>query len=126
MEQKPKEVPAWLKTLFNALDMFDAKTFASFLTDEATFVFANAEPVRGKAVIQEYVAQFFASIRAIRHDVIDCWVTSDAVISRGIVTYTRHSGSQLQVPFANVFNMRNERIQDYLIYVDNSQLYTQP
>lgn len=126
MAHNQKETPAWLKTLFNALDTFDSKTFASFLTDNATFAFANAEPVHGRAVIQEYVAGFFASIKAIRHELIDCWVTPDAVISRGIVTYTRHSGSQLQVPFANVFNMRNERIQDYLIYVDNSQLYTQP
>lgn len=126
MEHKQNEAPAWLKTLFNALDTFDTKTFASFLTDNATFVFANAEPVHGRAVIQEYVAGFFASIKAIRHDMIDCWVLPDAVISRGIVTYTRHSGTQLQVPFANIFNMRNERIQNYLIYVDNSQLYTQP
>jgi ketosteroid isomerase-like protein len=126
MGYKQNEPPSWLKTLFNALDTFDAKTFASFLTDDATFIFANAEPVRGKATIQDAVAGFFSSIKAIRHDMSDCWVLPDAVISRGIVTYTRHSGTQLRVPFANIFNMRNERIQDYLIYVDNSQLYTQP
>jgi uncharacterized protein (TIGR02246 family) len=126
MAHTQKEVPAWLKTLFTALDTFDAKTFASFLTDDATFVFANAEPVHGRAAIQDCVAGFFASIKEIRHDLLDCWILPDTVISRGIVTYTRHSGSQLRVPFANVFNMRNEHIQDYLIYVDNSQLYTQP
>ena len=116
--------PAWVQTLFQALDAFDANTFASFLTDDAIFVFANAEPVKGKQTIRDYVAQFFTSIAAIHHNVIETWAVPDAIISRGIVTYTRHNGTQLQVPFANVFRLRNERIQDYLIYVDNSQLYT--
>lgn len=117
--------PAWVQTLFQALDAFDTQTFASFLTEDATFVFANLEPVKGKQTIREYVGQFFTSIAAIRHDVIETWTVPDAIIARGIVTYTRHNGTQLKVPFANVFRLRNERIQDYLIYVDNSQLYTQ-
>jgi len=118
--------PAWVQTLFRALDAFDADTFASFLTDDATFVFANAEPVRGRQTIRDYVAQFFTSIAAIRHDLIETWTVPDAVISRGTVIYTRHGGTQLKVPFANVFKLRNERIQEYLIYVDNTQLYAQP
>jgi len=51
--------PAWVQTLFQALDAFDANTFASFLTDDAIFVFANAEPVKEKQTIRDYVAQFF-------------------------------------------------------------------
>ncbi|MBM4256559.1 MAG: nuclear transport factor 2 family protein [Deltaproteobacteria bacterium] len=118
--------PAWVPTLFRALDAFDANTFASFLTDDAIFVFGNAEPLKGKQTIRDGVAQFFASIKAIRHDLVESWTVPDAIICRGIVTYTRHSGSQLKVPFANVFKLQNERIQGYLIYIDNTQLYTQP
>ncbi len=117
--------PTWVTTLFHALDAFDADTFASFLTDEASFVFGNAEPVRGKLAIRTVVAGFFTSISAIRHDLLETWTISQEVICRGAVTYTRHSGSQLRVPFANIFKLRNGLIQDYLIYVDNSQLYTQ-
>jgi len=119
------DTPGWVTTLFRALDEFDATTFASFLTDDAVFVFGNAEPVKRKATIQAVVAGFFSSIRAIQHDLLDVWTLSDAIISRGIVTYTRHDGSQLAVPFANVFKLRNGLIQDYLIYVDNSRLYGQ-
>jgi uncharacterized protein (TIGR02246 family) len=118
--------PAWVPTLFQALDAFDANTFASFLAEDATFIFGNAEPVRGKSTIRDGVAAFFTSIAAIRHDVIDTWAVPDAIVSRGVVTYTRHSGTQLQVPFANIFKLKNERIHEYLIYVDNTQLYVQP
>jgi hypothetical protein len=112
-------------TLFHALDAFDAKTFASFLTDEAIFVFGNAKPVKGKQTIHDVVAGFFTSIQAIRHDLLESWTLPETVICRGVVTYTRHSGTQLSVPFANVFNLRDGLIHNYLIYVDNSQLYTQ-
>jgi uncharacterized protein (TIGR02246 family) len=118
--------PPWVTTLFQALDAFDADTFASVLTEDAVFVFGNAEPVRGKRAIRDVVASFFTSIKAMRHDLIETWTLPEAVLCRGIVTYTRHSGSQLRVPFANVFRLRDGRIQDYLIYIDNSQLYAQP
>jgi uncharacterized protein (TIGR02246 family) len=117
--------PLLVTKLFHALDVFDAETFASFLTDDAVFVFGNAEPVRGKQAIRDLVASFFTSIKAIQHDLLDTWTMTETVICRGIVTYTRHSGSQLSVPFANVFKLQGDRIQDYLIYVNNSELYTQ-
>ena len=50
----------------------------------------------------------------------------DAVVCHGTVTYTRHNGTQLRVPFANVFKLKNKRIQDYLIYIDNTRLYAEP
>ena len=118
--------PAWIQTLFQALDAFDANTFASFLTEDAIFVFGNADPLKGKHTIRDGVANFFTSIATIRHELIETWMVPDTIICRGIVTYTRHSGTQLQVPFANVFKLRNERIQEYLIYIDNTQLYAQP
>jgi hypothetical protein len=118
--------PTWVITLFQALDAFDADTFASFLTEDAIFVFGNAEPVRSKQAIRDVVASFFTSINTIRHDLLETLTLPQAVMCRGTVTYTRHSGSQLCVPFANIFKLKNGLIQDYLIYVDNSQLYTQP
>lgn len=118
--------PAWIPTLFQALDAFDANTFASFLTTDATFVFGNAKPLKGKITIRDGVAAFFTSIAAIRHDLIDTWTVPEAIICRGTVTYTRHNGTQLRVPFANVFKLRDEHIQEYLIYLDNTQLYAQP
>ncbi len=117
--------PAWIPTLFQALDAFDTNTFASFLTDEAIFVFGNAELLKGKITIRDGVAAFFRSIAAIRHDLTDTWAMPDAVVCHGTATYTRHDGTQLCVPFANVFKLKNERIRDYLIYIDNTQLYVE-
>ena len=115
--------PNWIRELFQTIDNNDPAGFASFLTPDASFVFANAEPVSGKDAARQAVAGFLSSIKAIRHEVFDTWQQPDAVICHGRVTYTRHDSSQLSVPFANVFKMRDGLIRDYLIYVDASELY---
>jgi ketosteroid isomerase-like protein len=113
----------WVNQLFAAIDRKDSNEFASFLTDDASFQFGNAEPVRGKGAIGQAVAGFLDSIRALRHEVLESWQHADAVICRGQVTYTRHDGSQLTVPFADILRMRGGLVCDYLIYLDASRLY---
>ena len=70
-----------------------------------------------------YIQRFFNSIKTLEHSVNDVWHTDDAIVSHGIVTYTRHDDSTLTVPFANIFKMKGERIKDYLIFADISELY---
>ena len=115
---------AWITRLFHSIDTNDTDTFAGFLTPDALFKFANQEPVIGKEAARQTVAEFLSSIKAIQHDVLDVWEKEGATACHGIVTYTRHDSSQLRVPFANVFKMQGDLIQEYLIYVDASQLYT--
>jgi len=114
----------WITRLFHSIDTNDPSTFAGFLTPGALFKFANQEPVVGKEAARQTVAAFLSSIEAIHHDVLDVWEKEGATACHGIVTYTRHDSSQLRVPFANVFKMQGNLIQEYLIYVDASQLYT--
>ena len=51
------------------------------------------------------------------------WAVGDTVIQDLLVTYTRHDGSTLTVPAANILAVRDERIADYRIYVDANALY---
>lgn len=113
----------WLDNLFASIDDKDAEGFASFLAHDAIFKFGNAEAVAGKAAIQEAVAAFFAGIQDIRHELLDSWSHPHAVVCRGTATYTRHDGSRLTVPFANVLKMQGSLIREYLVYVDISELY---
>ena len=115
--------PNWIRELFQTIDSKDSVGFVSFLADDASFVFANTEPVRGKEAIREAVANFLSSIKAIRHDILTTLEQPDTVMCHGTIVYTRHDTSQLRVPFANVFKMNGRLIRDYLIYVDISELY---
>jgi hypothetical protein len=46
----------------------------------------------------------------------------DTVVIHGAVTYTRHDGRELTVPFADISSMEGEKIKDYLIFIDNTKL----
>jgi len=113
-----------IERLFDAIDGCDAARFATFLADDVVFRFGNAEPVRGKAQVQQVVAGFFASIQTLRHEIDQTWQCDDAVICHGQVTYVRHDGTELTVPFADIFKMAADGlISEYIIFADISALY---
>lgn len=118
--------PSWVIQLFQSIDRMDTKTFLTFLSDDAQFKFGNAPPAVGKTMIGKAVDGFFQSIKATRHNILHTWEHPDAVICQGEVTYTRHDGSQLTLPFVNVFGMKGNVIKDYLIYIDIGPLYAKP
>ena len=111
--------------LFNGIDAKDHNLFGTFLTDDAQFRFANHPAVVGKDTIVSFLEGWFQSIAAIKHSDLVVREGDGFVLTEGTVTYTRHNGTTLSVPFANVFNMVDGKIKDYLIYVDNSTLYTE-
>ena len=115
--------PAWLGDLFHAIDAKDAVRFVGFLTDDATFRFGSAEAVCGREGIRAAVDGFFSSIAALEHDVARVWHGDDTYVCEGEVTYTRHDGSRIALPFVDVFVMREQRIEQYLIYMDIAPLY---
>ena len=109
--------------LFKAIDRKDALTFSDFLSSDVSFRFGNADPVMGREPVKERVQGFFDSIQALQHELAGILRDGHAIICRGKVTYTRHDGSQLRVPFMNYFGIGNGLIQEYQIYVDTSALY---
>lgn len=112
-----------LMRLFEAIDSFDTDTFVSYLDEDAVLRFGNMPAVTGKENIYQFIDGFFKSIKAIKHDQIEIWEVDNVSIMNGRVTYTRHDGSQLIVPFANIFKMRGDKVKDYLVFVDTSALY---
>jgi hypothetical protein len=55
--------------------------------------------------------------------VLGAWESDDKIFQKLTVTYTRHDGSTLEVPAANILTLRDGLINEYLIYVDNSALF---
>ncbi|MGA8276763.1 MAG: nuclear transport factor 2 family protein [Rhodanobacteraceae bacterium] len=112
----------WIDELFAAIDRKDHQAFAAFLAPGACFRFGNHPPVRGRAAIAEATAQFFAAVRALNHRIEERWLLPDTAIVTGAVTYTRHDGSTLDVPFANVLRFGENAVDDYRVFVDDSAL----
>lgn len=109
--------------VFRSVDLKDVKQFVAYLSDDAAFVFGNSELVSGRTAIFRYVEGFLATVQEVRHDLFDVWQIDDAIIIRLSVTYTRHDKVKLSYPCVTVWRMKNDRIADYRIYVDNSGLF---
>lgn len=118
------DIPIWVRQLFQSIDAMDTNKFLTFLTDDAQFRFGNAPPAIGKQAVGQAVSGFFATIKGISHRLINTWMDSGSLVCQGEATYTRHDGSQITIPFVNVFGMKNNLIKDYLVYIDIAPLYT--
>jgi ketosteroid isomerase-like protein len=116
------ERTARVHSVLQAVDDRDIERFCAHLHERAVFRFANAPPARGRAAIREALTQFFGRIAAIAHTVEAAWDTGDALVVHGHVTYTRPDGSELSVPFANIWHMDGDAIAEYLVFVDASAL----
>ena len=123
--ENPDHLNEWLHDLFSSIDRRDAAAFVEFLAPDAVFQFGSAPPVSGRAAIQEAVASFFTTIAGCGHELKRTWAGTDTVVCEGKVTYQRHDGSTITLPFANVFELRDSLIDRYSIYADVGPLYRQ-
>jgi len=94
-----------LRRLFTAIDAKDTETFVSCITEDGSFRFGSAPAVHGSEAIAEAVDGFFSTIAGLRHQITRTMADDDALFVEGTVTYTRHDGSEVTVPFADVFEL---------------------
>jgi SnoaL-like domain len=117
------QTKTWLTDLFKSIDTMNTQSFAKNLSDNVIFRFGNAPAIQGRNAVLDTVDSFFKSIRGLHHEIAQSWIQADSVICHGMVTYTRHDGSTLAVPFANIFRLSGKLVSHYLIFVDVSALY---
>ncbi len=109
--------------LFVSIDAMDMEGFLGFIAADAEFRFGSAPPVQGHAAIRAAVEGFFSSIAALSHELQRIVAQDDTVVCEGEVTYTRHDGSMITLPFCNVFETDGDLITLYRIYADITPLY---
>lgn len=111
--------------LFASIDAMDTESFLSFLSSDCVFRFGSSAPVTGHAAIRTTVDDFFAMFAALKHEIHRTVADGDAVVCEGDVTYTRHDGNSITVPFANVFEIDNGLISLYRIYIDIGPVFAE-
>ena len=122
----PRNAPvAWLDGLFDSVDSLDTPRFVSYLSPHAEFRFGSAPAVSGTEQIAAAVDGFFSTIGGCSHNVRNTWAGIDTIAVEGDVTYRRKNGSEITLPFTNVFDMSGELISGYRIYIDIAPLYAE-
>jgi ketosteroid isomerase-like protein len=109
--------------IFADIDAFDPDKFVAHLTPEATFRFANADPVTGRAAVKEAVAGFFSSIAGLTHHILNVYEVGDIVIAQIDVEYRRLDGKSVTVPNADILVFDGDLVRDWQIYIDVTPVY---
>jgi len=117
------ELKSFVTEVYQSIDRADATKFASYITPNGCFRFGNNPAVVGTSAIDAYVDGFFKSLKGIDHSNLEFWKADDAIFVNGIVKYSRHNGSTLEVPFSCTWMMKDLLIDQYLIFIDSSELY---
>lgn len=112
-----------LAELFAAVDAMDTAGFLAKLTETAEFRFGGAPPVQHRPHIGAAVDAFFATIAGLRHELTNVISDGESVACEGNVTYTRHDGTTVTLPFADTFVCDGDLIASYRIYIDIGPLY---
>ncbi len=109
--------------LFAAIDRKDTASFVAALTDDAVFRFGSAPPVRGREAVAAAVDGFFGTIAGLSHTVTKVLWDGGSQVCEGEVTYERHNGSKITLPFTDIFEYSGDLIAHYKIYMDIGPLY---
>jgi ketosteroid isomerase-like protein len=109
--------------IFADIDAFDPDKFVAHLTPDATFRFANADPVTGRAAVKEAVAGFFSSIAGLTHHILNVYEVGDTVIAKIDVEYRRLDGKSVTVPNADILVFDGDLVSDWQIYIDVTPVY---
>lgn len=114
-----------LDSLFAAIDGKDTEAFLGYLTADGVFRFGSAPALEGKAAVRAGVDGFFATIDSSRHVLRNVLGEDRTLVCEGDVTYCRHNGTEVTLPFTNVFETDGELISEYKVYIDISPLYAE-
>src|ERR1035441_896720 len=101
-----------------AINRFTPNNFVAPLTPDATFRFANADPVTGRAAVKEAVAGFFSSIDGLTHHILNVYESGETVIAQIDVEYLRKDGKSVTVPNADILVFDGDLVSDWQIYID--------
>ena len=108
---------------FADIDSFNPDEFVAHLTPDASFRFANADPVTGRAAVKEAVAGFFATIDGLTHHVRNVWEFGDTVVAQVDVEYRRKDGKTVTVPNADILTYDGDLVRNWQIYIDVAPVY---
>ena len=109
--------------VFAAIDRQDTAAFVGFLSDDAVFRFGSAPPVQGRDAVAAAVDGFFGTIAGLSHAIAKVVTDGSTQFVEGEVTYTRLDGTEISLPFTDVFEVDGELIAHYKIYMDITPVY---
>lgn len=98
----------------------DIAAFFGYFSDDCVFRMANNDTVTGRDNIQAWVASYLGSVAGMRHVILEEWSAGDVTAMRVEVTYTMQNGDSFTLPAVTRTRVQNDKVVEYLIFMDPS------
>jgi ketosteroid isomerase-like protein len=120
------QTPQWLKDTYAHVDALDVEGFVSRLSEDVTFRFGNAPQTTGREAVREGLAQFFSTIKGMRHHFLQVWEAGDSYSLVLDVDYTRKDEAVVTVPVVTVCRRNGDLVDHMQIVIDLAPVFAPP
>jgi ketosteroid isomerase-like protein len=112
--------------MFAAADTRDIPRFLRYLTDDVAFRFGNAPTLHGHTQVTEALTTLFQTVKKLRHTIVGVHKCGDVWAVETVAHYEDRYGRSFSVPACSLMVFRGDRMSDYKIFIDNSEMFQPP
>ncbi len=106
----------------NAVDKKDTEYLATLLCERVRFRIGNHDEIVGLDKVIDANESFFKTIDSMSHTIEKVIIEGDHSVCHGRVDYKRLDGSRISSMFATVLKHDGDKISEYLVFADLSDL----
>ncbi|HEL4101842.1 nuclear transport factor 2 family protein [Stenotrophomonas maltophilia] len=117
------EKAEFVRSIYRDIDTREVGRLTAHLTDDCRFSFANHGTMIGRDSLEKFMIPFMSSLDGMVHEVDEVWDVDNEIMFRAKVSYTRKDGVVKSYPAAVFWKMRGEKVEDFSVYVDSSDLF---
>ena len=115
----------FIQSLYQAVDAKNIDYLKEVIGEVIHFRIGNHPAVTDKVAVLEANRNFFSSIQSMKHDLSVIWQDGEYIGCHGVVHYTRLDGSEMSAGFSTTLKMQQDKLKEYLVFADLSQLFKQ-
>jgi len=116
----------FMADMYAAVDSRDTTGFLRYLTDDVAFRFGNAPTLHGHTQITEALTTLFQTVKKLRHTIVGVHGCGDVWAVETVVHYEDRYERSFSLPACTLMVLRGDRMSDYKIFMDNSEMFRPP
>jgi ketosteroid isomerase-like protein len=115
-----------VRNFFAAADSREPGRLVQLLTEDVSWTFGNAPTTVGRGPIVQALTPLFEYVKQMSHEIVGIWESGDCVTVETRVTYVDMFGRSFTFPGCDILFLREARICEVRIFVDNHELFIPP
>lgn len=115
----------WYLAYLQAMDTKNIERYSTFLADDCVMQFNNNAPVQNKAVIVQFLSDYWTTFNNVEHDLLNIYGTDSSFVLEALNHYRRNDDKAVTLR-AVAFTDRNEEglATSIRLYTDTTPLFT--